>query len=152
MSYFNSYPSYVSIANDLHNIGWKIECLSIKSDDHICSNSKQKHLTPFWINQKWADIIIWVMFSCLLILCSIGYCISYLKNRSRRLHRLAMQRSRMNGNGNDERENRRRNHNQENIHVDFQRMMNQVQQSIDANSEILSESVHPNVRFRKLKS
>lgn len=49
-----------------------------------CTNTKPY---PFWIEQKWQEIIGWFMLGLVLLMSCIGHFIAYLKKRARQKHR-----------------------------------------------------------------
>ena len=93
--YIYSYPKTVYISNDLHELGWNIKCLSMSNnDDSSCSNVKAY---PFWIEQKWQEIIGWFMVGLVLLMSCIGHFIAYLKKRARKKHRAILRKDQKGG-------------------------------------------------------
>ena len=88
-----SYPKTVYISNDLHELGWNIKCLKMKHDeDNECANTNK---IPFWIEQKYQEIIGWFMLGLVLLMSCIGHFIAYLKKRARRKHRIRVRNQRI---------------------------------------------------------
>jgi len=86
-----NYPKAVYISNDLHELGWNIKCLSMGGgadggDDTTCSNSKAGDV-PFWIEQRWQELIGWLMLALVFCMSCIAHFIEYLKKRARKKHR-----------------------------------------------------------------
>ena len=72
------------ISNDLHEMGWNIKCLSMGKGQSECSNVNSY---PFWIEQKWQEVIGWSMVALFVLMAGIGRTIEFLKKRARRKHR-----------------------------------------------------------------